>query len=336
MMLAVAARPGRERAPAAARPGASRSSPTRRPAACSARTGWSTTSRDLFDGRHRGDQRGRRVLASRPCGDDLRLYLVETAEKGIAWLRLAAHGRAGHGSMINDDNAVTALARGGGPDRRARVADRLTADGPRVPGRGRRGHSASSSTRQDPEARWPSSAPWPGSSARRCATPPTRRCSRPATSTTSSRQRPRRIVDCRFLPGLRGRVLRDDRRAARRRTCDARVRHQDIALETDVRRRPGRRDGRGPAGRGPAAPGRVPYCLSGGTDNKALQPAGHPRLRLRAAAAAAGPRLRGACSTASTSGCRWTPCSSAPGCWTGSCAPAERALEALTRCGAPG
>ena len=38
-----------------------------------------------------------------------RLYLVETAEKGIAWLRLRAHGTAGHGSMRNADNAVTAV-----------------------------------------------------------------------------------------------------------------------------------------------------------------------------------------------------------------------------------
>jgi len=42
--------------------------------------------------------------------DDLRLYLIQTAEKGMAWMRLTAAGRAGHGSMINDDNAVTALA----------------------------------------------------------------------------------------------------------------------------------------------------------------------------------------------------------------------------------
>lgn len=41
--------------------------------------------------------------------DDLRLYLVQTAEKGLAWMRLHAEGRAGHGSMLNDDNAVTAL-----------------------------------------------------------------------------------------------------------------------------------------------------------------------------------------------------------------------------------
>jgi acetylornithine deacetylase/succinyl-diaminopimelate desuccinylase-like protein len=41
--------------------------------------------------------------------DDLRLYLVETAQKGMAWMRLTASGTAGHGSMVNPDNAVTAL-----------------------------------------------------------------------------------------------------------------------------------------------------------------------------------------------------------------------------------
>src|SRR3954469_691817 len=39
-----------------------------------------------------------------------RLYLVEAAEKGMAWMRLNARGRAGHGSMINRENAVTDLA----------------------------------------------------------------------------------------------------------------------------------------------------------------------------------------------------------------------------------
>ncbi|HWH27680.1 MAG TPA: M20/M25/M40 family metallo-hydrolase [Mycobacteriales bacterium] len=41
--------------------------------------------------------------------DDVRLYLIETAQKGMAWMRLTATGRAGHGSMVNDDNAVTTL-----------------------------------------------------------------------------------------------------------------------------------------------------------------------------------------------------------------------------------
>lgn len=43
-------------------------------------------------------------------GDNVRAYLIETAEKGIAWMKLRVRGRAGHGSMISEDNAVTALA----------------------------------------------------------------------------------------------------------------------------------------------------------------------------------------------------------------------------------
>ncbi len=39
-----------------------------------------------------------------------RAYLLQTAEKGLAWLRLVAEGRAGHGSQVNADNAVTQLA----------------------------------------------------------------------------------------------------------------------------------------------------------------------------------------------------------------------------------
>jgi acetylornithine deacetylase/succinyl-diaminopimelate desuccinylase-like protein len=39
-----------------------------------------------------------------------RAYLLQTAEKGIAWLRLHAHGRAGHGSVPNDANAIVRLS----------------------------------------------------------------------------------------------------------------------------------------------------------------------------------------------------------------------------------
>ena len=39
-----------------------------------------------------------------------RLYLIQTAEKGIAWMRVTARGVAGHGSMIQADNAVVTLA----------------------------------------------------------------------------------------------------------------------------------------------------------------------------------------------------------------------------------
>ncbi|WP_422933061.1 M20/M25/M40 family metallo-hydrolase [Sinomonas sp. P47F7] len=40
-----------------------------------------------------------------------RTYMLQTAEKGLSWLKLTASGRAGHGSQTNPDNAVTRLAR---------------------------------------------------------------------------------------------------------------------------------------------------------------------------------------------------------------------------------
>jgi acetylornithine deacetylase/succinyl-diaminopimelate desuccinylase-like protein len=42
--------------------------------------------------------------------DDLRLYLIQTAEKGLAWLDLIAEGQAGHGSLRHDQNAITELS----------------------------------------------------------------------------------------------------------------------------------------------------------------------------------------------------------------------------------
>ncbi|MGI5153784.1 M20/M25/M40 family metallo-hydrolase [Microbispora sp. CA-102843] len=58
--------------------------------------------------------------------DKGRLYLIEAAEKGIAWMRLTAKGRAGHGSMLNDDNAVTELAEAVGRLGRHKWPVRLT------------------------------------------------------------------------------------------------------------------------------------------------------------------------------------------------------------------
>jgi acetylornithine deacetylase/succinyl-diaminopimelate desuccinylase-like protein len=43
-------------------------------------------------------------------GDGKRLYFVEAAQKGIHWMKLTAAGKAGHGSMMNDENALTALS----------------------------------------------------------------------------------------------------------------------------------------------------------------------------------------------------------------------------------
>ena len=42
--------------------------------------------------------------------DGKRLYFVEAAQKGIHWMKLTALGRAGHGSMMNEENAITELS----------------------------------------------------------------------------------------------------------------------------------------------------------------------------------------------------------------------------------
>ena len=39
-----------------------------------------------------------------------RLYFIEAAQKGIHWMKLSASGRAGHGSMMNPENAVTRIS----------------------------------------------------------------------------------------------------------------------------------------------------------------------------------------------------------------------------------
>ena len=67
---------------------------------------------ELFDGVTEaiGEVGGFSLTVPRADGGQRRLYLIETAEKGIRWMRLTARGRAGHGSMVHDDNAVTAVA----------------------------------------------------------------------------------------------------------------------------------------------------------------------------------------------------------------------------------
>jgi acetylornithine deacetylase/succinyl-diaminopimelate desuccinylase-like protein len=44
------------------------------------------------------------------AGPGQRLYPIASAERGTAWLKLTARGRAGHGSKPNEANAVTRLA----------------------------------------------------------------------------------------------------------------------------------------------------------------------------------------------------------------------------------
>jgi len=67
---------------------------------------------ELFDGVTEaiGEVGGFTLTVPRRDGGERRLYLIETAEKGLSWMRLTARGPAGHGSMVHDQNAVTAVA----------------------------------------------------------------------------------------------------------------------------------------------------------------------------------------------------------------------------------
>ena len=74
-----------------------------------------------------------------------RLYLIQSGEKGMAWLRLTARGTQGHGSMANPDNAVNHLARA-----LVSLADHAVARGRRsvhgtAAGQGARAHRSDSS-----------------------------------------------------------------------------------------------------------------------------------------------------------------------------------------------
>ncbi|AUH69035.1 MULTISPECIES: M20/M25/M40 family metallo-hydrolase [Gordonia] len=67
---------------------------------------------DLFEGITEavGEVGGFSLTVDRPDGGVRRLYLVETAEKGLSWMRLTCDAQAGHGSFLAAENAVTEIA----------------------------------------------------------------------------------------------------------------------------------------------------------------------------------------------------------------------------------
>lgn len=71
--------------------------------------GWLVDSHpDLFEGCT--ESIGEAGGFSGETGDGGRAYFVQVAEKGITWLRLVAHGKGGHGSLIHPCNPITRLA----------------------------------------------------------------------------------------------------------------------------------------------------------------------------------------------------------------------------------
>mgnify|MGYP003693742543 CR=1 FL=1 len=205
-------------------------------------------------------------------GNDLRLYPIETAEKGINWLRLRATGTPSHGSMLHDDNAVTRLAA---------AVSRIGAHEFPVSNHGHRATLPRTARRTYRTAHRPGQsgalaedarqAPR-ASSVRRSATRRIRRCFRPDTRPMSS-------------PARRKPLSTPDSSLGTRRSCsrrwtsligegiDREVLVRDIAVETsfdgavvDAMAEALRSEDPG------ARP--VPYLMSGGTDAKSFSTLG--------------------------------------------------------------
>ena len=200
-----------------------------------------------------------------------RVYLLQTAEKGIAWLRLRARGRAGHGSQVHDDNAVVRLAaavsRIGAHAWPVEITPTVRAflDGvSEITGVG--------FDPDDPDvllSQLGSVARFVGATLRDTSNPTMLQAGYKHNVIPGVAEA---VVDCRFLPGHEERLLSTVRHLAGP-DVDVSVHHRDVSLEVPF-------DGdlvdamvaALHAEDGDATV--LPYCLSGGTDNKAFSTLG--------------------------------------------------------------
>ncbi|WP_432547658.1 M20/M25/M40 family metallo-hydrolase [Kineococcus sp. SYSU DK004] len=196
-----------------------------------------------------------------------RAYLLQTAEKGIAWLRLVAHGRAGHGSQVGTDNAVTrlceAVARIGAhtwPLEHTATVRQFLEGVSEITGE--------AFDEDDPSLllqQLGTTARWVGATLQNTANPTVLEAGYkhnviPGTATA--------LVDCRFLPGRQEALLETVRELAGERV-DVEALHLDTALETPFGAPLVERMRQALEVEDPGA-AVLPYCLAGGTDNKSF------------------------------------------------------------------
>ena len=221
--------------------------------------------------------------------DDLRLYLIQTAEKGIAWLRLIADGQAGHGSFRNPDNAITelsaAVARIGNYEWPHRITDRAAAFLEAV--------SEALEIDFDPDRAEETLAKL-GSIARMVGAT----MSNTANPTMLQAGYKHNVIPARATAAVDGRIVpggEDEFFATITELLGDRVRYEVLAAPPvggdRVRRRPGRGHADQPGRRGSRRPHR-PVPDERGHRREGLEPAGDPLLRVRPAATAARSGLR--------------------------------------------
>ncbi|MFJ6652241.1 M20/M25/M40 family metallo-hydrolase [Microbacterium sp. NPDC091313] len=204
-----------------------------------------------------------------PVGDQ-RAYLLQVGEKALVWIRLVARGRAGHGSGLHAENAVTALAEAVAALGRTAWPVRLTpttsqfleglAD---VVGRDR------SSDPDELAMLTGATAPFLRSTLRTTTNP---------TGLTAGYKhnvipdRAEALIDVRALPGTEDAVLAQIRDVVGP-AVDVEIVHRDIGLEVPFA---GDLVDAMVAALDRADPGVpvLPYLMGGGTDNKALSTLG--------------------------------------------------------------
>lgn len=211
------------------------------------------------------------TVPAKDTGAPTRAYLLQIAEKGMAWLRLTAHGRAGHGSVPNDENAIVRLA--------AAIARIDAHVWPReFIGSVRQlldGLSQITGTPYDERSPEPILAHLGGARGFVLGT-----LQDTATLTMLEAGYKHNVVpqsasaslDCRFLPGHEDDLMTTIRELAGE-FVSVEVLHRDIALDTPFSGDLVEQMKQALLAEDPGA-SILPYCLSGGTDNKALSTLG--------------------------------------------------------------
>jgi acetylornithine deacetylase/succinyl-diaminopimelate desuccinylase-like protein len=211
------------------------------------------------------------TVPARDTGAPTRAYLLQIAEKGMAWLRLTSHGRAGHGSVPNDENAIVRLAAAIGRidahvwPREYIGSVRQLLDG----------LSAITGTVYDDRAPEPILAHLGGARGFVLGT-----LQDTATLTMLEAGYKHNVVpqsasaslDCRFLPGHEDDLMTTIRELAGE-FVSVEVLHRDIALDAPFGGDLVEQMKSALLAEDPGA-AILPYCLSGGTDNKALSTLG--------------------------------------------------------------
>ena len=264
MLLAVAARPGADAGPGPRATSSSRSWPTRRPAGVQGAE-WLVNHRpELFEG---VTEAVSEVGGFSVDLDGQRTYLLQTAEKGLAWLRLVAHGRAGHGSQVGTDNAVTRLCAAvtrigeyAWPLEYTATVRRFLEGVSEITG--------VPFTETDPSAllaKLGTTARWVGATLQNTSNPTALDAGYKHNVIPGSASA---LIDTRFLPGRQEQLMSTIRELAGDRV-EVEVVNESVALETEFAAPLVDRMQAALLAEDPGAKV-LPYCLSGGTDNKSF------------------------------------------------------------------